>query len=182
MRDALQKQICCFNHTVISYLVKTLGLLYTHFLGCTSCISVTKKCHQISFLESPLKSCFFSYISLLSFFRRPIWLHSWLFYCKPCNQGTLQRQMCKTRNNKSHEFIGFLKWDTKEESFSTTLCSNCKHSTENMVKVTQNSLQTAVSSHHIGTVVSSCHSCMPVVYVTHSKLQGRLPISFWIKV
>ena len=26
-----------------------------------------------------------------------------------------------------------------------------------------------------------CLSCMPVVYVIHYKLQGRLPISFWIK-
>ena len=32
----------------------------TTFLGCPSCISVTKKCYQIGFLESSVRSFFFS--------------------------------------------------------------------------------------------------------------------------
>ena len=32
--------------------VKTFGLRFDHILGCLSCISVTKECYQMSFLES----------------------------------------------------------------------------------------------------------------------------------
>ena len=59
---------------------KTLGLLQPLFLGCLSCISVTKECYRIGYLESSLRSFFISYISSSLFFRRPIWLHSWHYY------------------------------------------------------------------------------------------------------
>ena len=40
---------------------KHLGY-FNYILGCLSCISVTKECYQIGFLESSLRS-FFSFIS-----------------------------------------------------------------------------------------------------------------------
>ena len=36
---------------------------FNHILGCPSCISVTKECYQIGFLESSLRSFLFSSIS-----------------------------------------------------------------------------------------------------------------------
>ena len=42
---------------------KNTWVTSTTILGCPSCISVTKECYQIGFLESSLRSFFFSYIS-----------------------------------------------------------------------------------------------------------------------
>jgi len=42
------------------YIAKTLN----HILGCLSCISVTKKCYQISFLDSALRN--FSLVTVAS--------------------------------------------------------------------------------------------------------------------
>ena len=70
---------------------------FTTFLGCLSCISVTKKCYQIGFLKvhrtaSSLALEVFGYIPGISI-------------PQACSQGTLQRQMCKLdqRNNKPHQ-------------------------------------------------------------------------------
>ena len=62
------KQDCSI---VQHYTVKTLAHL-------PSCISVTKECYQIGFLNWT----FIEFHLLVSFFRRPIWLHSWHFYHK----------------------------------------------------------------------------------------------------
>ena len=99
------------------YTPKTLGLLYPHFIGCLSCISVTKKCYQ-GFLESQLKNLFFSYISYESL------ISEHLFAYIPCNHShalhatkELPKSRCaRSKNNKLHHkcwFIGFLKGDSK---------------------------------------------------------------------
>ena len=83
----------------VSTLQKHLGY-FNHILGCLSCISVTKECYQIGYLEGSLRSFFISYISS-SLFRRPIWQHSWHFYQNHATKGLLQGQMCmiiKTTN------------------------------------------------------------------------------------
>ena len=68
-----------------SYTAKAFGLrTSTTFLGCPSCITVTKECYQIGFLESSLRD--FSTLAIVSFFRRPTFL---AFPPQPCNQGTL---------------------------------------------------------------------------------------------
>ena len=50
------------QYKVLYILQKHLGY-FNHILGCPSCISVTKECYQIGFLESSLRSFFFSSIS-----------------------------------------------------------------------------------------------------------------------
>ena len=40
---------------------KHLGY-FNHILGCLSCISVTKECYQIVFIECSLRSFFFSWL------------------------------------------------------------------------------------------------------------------------
>ena len=90
----------------------------TTLLGCLSCISVTKECYQIGFIETSLKST--SSVTLDNLFS--ICLHSGHFYHKPCNQGTQGRCVQHT----SPDLCAFWK-KTHEGSISTTLCSNCKH-------------------------------------------------------
>ena len=41
--------------------------MITTFLGCLSCISVTKECYQIGFLESSLRRFFISSLASLFF-------------------------------------------------------------------------------------------------------------------
>ena len=85
--------------------------------------------------ETSLKCFFFSYSALFSE-RTPIWLHSWHFYHKPCNQRTQGRCARSKKQQISPEiliytFSGKLYYRyilTKEGSISTKLCSNCKHS------------------------------------------------------
>ena len=95
---------------------KNTWVTSTTFLGCLSCISVTKECYQMSFLEGSLRSVFISC-------RRPIWLHSWHYYHNHATKAGAV--VWDQRNNKPHQkcwFMGFLKGDPnlrKEGSFST---------------------------------------------------------------
>ena len=85
---------------------KTLGLIHPH-LGCLSCISSTKECYQIGFLEGSLRSFFISYINFSED----------LFGNIPGNttttmQPTNSPEADVYKNNKPHQkcwFIGFLK-------------------------------------------------------------------------
>ena len=73
-----------------------------------------------------------SLVTLASIFFQKIYLvTSQAFLPQPCNQGT-QGQICKIKETTNlTRNVDFLKGDTnltKEGSFSTTLCWNCKHS------------------------------------------------------
>ena len=91
---------------------KNSWVTLTTFLGCLSCISVTKKCYQ-GFLECPLRNLFFSYISYKSLISEDLFAY---IPCNHSNQGTLQEQMCKIKETTNFTikccFIGFLKGDT----------------------------------------------------------------------
>ena len=62
-------------------------------------------------------------LHVVSFFRRPIWLHSWHFY-------TTRLQPIKEQQTSSDMLINRVSERRyhKKGSFSTTLCSKCKHS------------------------------------------------------
>ena len=111
------------TNTLVYINAKTLWLLQPH-LGCLSCISVTKECYQIGFLEGSLRSFFISYCNIN--------FSEDLFGNIPGNttttmQPTNSPEADVYKNNKPHQkcwFIGFLKGDTdlaKEGSFSSKL-------------------------------------------------------------
>ena len=119
------------NSAVLHY--KNTWATSTTFFGCLSCISVTKECCQIGFLEISLKSFFSSYISQYLLFRRPIWLHCLHFFHNHATHQELSKGRCvrakKQQTSPEMLIYRLLEGDTNlEGSFSTTLCSNCKHS------------------------------------------------------
>ena len=62
--DTKYNSIPVIDHTewIKGTLQKHLGY-FNYILGCPSCISVTKECYQIGFIESSLRSFFLSSIS-----------------------------------------------------------------------------------------------------------------------
>ena len=78
---------------------------FNHILGCLSCISVTKECYQIGFLESSL-SLFQSPSISQPHLSEDLFLHSWHYYHNHATkQLSMQGQLCriKERNNKPHQ-------------------------------------------------------------------------------
>ena len=101
---------------------KNTWVTLTTFLGCLSCINVTKERYQIG--KASLVTLVLEDLA--------IWLHSWHFYHKPCNQGTQGMQMSKQQHTSPEmlicKFSEKLYILTRKGSTSTTLYSNCKQS------------------------------------------------------
>ena len=58
--ESVEQAVDLSTCTAIEYHCKNTWVTLTTFFGYLSCISVTKKCYQIGFPESSLKSFFFS--------------------------------------------------------------------------------------------------------------------------
>ena len=82
---------------------KNTWVTSTTVLGSLSCISMTKECYQIGFLDfiEELLLQLHQLVSLCSEDLSISWLH---FHHKhACNQGTLQGQMCKMIRSKKQQ-------------------------------------------------------------------------------